>query len=357
MNLITTDDLVQYALWLAGEPIDGTSDYNSIVLTHMQNIYNTFTNGGTIGTRDVAQAAGLYEHLVDIPTTDWLWLRKLPPYAFTTTPAMIGSASSIVLNQGTQLGTASVVYGSPTITFSVAPPVSVAAWRFKPLTQAQGVANPPVTVPRISAHIANALTATMDVPWNQDTQVFSNYALYQAEYPLPADFVRFIESPQVQSGWQGMGSQQPRMAVGSVEQALDQFPITGFNLGPPQMAGRMNDTTFMVTNFDTFSYRCEFSYIFTPPVLATGVSQQPVIPTRYRQVLALGAAMLVTADKVDARTTSLASQFREIIHHMGIEFRKENAAGSELAGRHLYRPGGSRGRWGMLRTVSGLPLW
>ena len=86
-NLITTDDVVAYALWLAGEPTDGSSDYNDRILQHAQSVYNTFVNGGTLGVRDVAQAAGLYEHLVDIPTTDWYWLRKQPPYAFVTTPA------------------------------------------------------------------------------------------------------------------------------------------------------------------------------------------------------------------------------------------------------------------------------
>ena len=69
-NLITTDDVVAYALWLAGEPTDGSSDYSDRILQHAQAVYNTFANGGTLGVRDVAQAAGLYEHLVDIPTTD-----------------------------------------------------------------------------------------------------------------------------------------------------------------------------------------------------------------------------------------------------------------------------------------------
>ena len=57
-STITTDDLKAYALWMSGEPTDGSSDYDDRVLQHMQAVYNTFVNGGTLGVRDVAQAAG-----------------------------------------------------------------------------------------------------------------------------------------------------------------------------------------------------------------------------------------------------------------------------------------------------------
>jgi hypothetical protein len=354
MALITTDDLKADALWRAGEPTDGSSDYDSKVMDHMQSVYDTFVNGGTLGTKDVAQAAGLYEHLVDIPTTDWMWLRKFPPYAFNTTPAIIGSSASVPLNQGTQIGTVTVTNGSTTITFSVAPAVSVQGWRLKLLTQGGGIPNPPITVPRIVSHTAGATTATLDAAWNQETQTVNNFVIYQAEYSMPSDFVRFCEAWMVQGGWVG-GSAQPRLDVGSYEQVMNLFPLGGYNQGPPNAAGRLSTGVLMVNRWDTFSYRIEGSYIFQPDTLAIGVAQEPLIPVRYRHALSIGAAMLVALDKVDSRTHELSSAFREILVHMGNETRHEQKAGSEKAGRHLYRQG--RAGRGLKRTTSGLPLF
>lgn len=352
---ITTDDLKSYALWLAGEPVDGSSDYDERVVQHMQLVYNCFVNGGSLGTRDVATAAGLYSHLVDIPTTDWLWLRKFPNFAFVTTPVQLGSGSGLFLNQATVIGTVLLTYGSDVATFSIAPAISVEGWRLKPLTQAQGIANPPITVPRIAAHIAAALTATLDTPWNQETQTLSNYVLFQAEYALPTDFVRFCESWAVQGGAGGIN--QPRLAMGSFEQVSDYYPLNDYNQGPPSAAARLTPETMMVNRWDTFSYRCEGSYIFQPDALAVGETpaQQPLVPVRFRHILALGAAMMITADKVDSRAGSLSSQFREVLAHMGAEVRHEQNAGSELQGRHLTRMGQMRRRG--LRTTSGLPFF
>ena len=360
-NLVTTDDLKAYALWLAGEPTDGTSSYDERVLQHMQTVYNTLVTGGTLGTRDIAISAGLYSHVVDIATTDWYWTRKQPPFALVTTPAMLGVSSGVTLNQGTQLGTVALTYGSPTITFSVAPSITVAGWRLKILQQQGGISTPPITVPRIEDHIANATTALLDTAWNQDTQTVSVFVLFQAEYAMPTDFARFSESPQVHGGgWgnsigSGGSSASSKLAIGSYEQVSGLYPLTEYNQGPPTAAARLNTNVLMMNRWDTFSYRVEFSYVFNPPKLEIDIAQEPLVPLRFRQILSLGAAMFITQDKVDGRTDNLASEFREVLHHMGIEYRREQNAGSELSGRHLYRY--KQYRRGMLRTTSGLPIW
>lgn len=360
MDLITTDGLKDYALWVAGEPTDGSSNYNDVVLIHMQFIYDLFVTGGTFGTRDVATSAGLYEHFVDIPMTDWLWLRKHPPFAFVTTPANIGSSSSVPLNQGSQIGTATLTYGSTTVTFSIAPNFpgigTVAGARLKILTQEQGVPNPPITVPRIATHLTGQTTAFLDAPWPQETQTVSNFAIFRAEYPVPADFERFCEAWKVQGGY--LMNDQP-LNVGSNEQVFDNYPMSEYNYGPPSMAARLNPTTIMMNRWDTFSYRIEGSYVFTPTALALAQLplQQPVIPTRFRATLALGAAMMIAQDKLDSsRVGSLSSEFRELVHLMAVEYRKEQNSGSELAGRQLYRQGSNFRRRG-LKSASGLPIF
>lgn len=362
MALITTDDLKTYALWLSGEPTDGTSDYESIVLTHMQFIYDLFVTGGTFGTRDIATSAGLYSHIVDIAMTDWLWLRKYPPFAFNTTPATIGSTASAPLNQGVQIGTVDLVFGSDVATFSIAPyaveagvHVAVENFRLKPISQEQGVPTPPITVPRIADHTLGSFTATLDAAWPQESQTLSNFVIFRDVYDLPDDMQRFCEAWKVQGGF--LVSSMP-LNIGSNEQVFDNVPITDFNMGPPDAAARVNDTSIVMNRWDTFSYRIEGSYIFTPTPLVleqTPTLQQPVIPTRFRSVLSIGAAMMMLQDKVDSRANAFASQFRELVHLMGIEFRKEQSSGSELNGRHLYRSGQGWRRRG-LATTSGLPF-
>lgn len=349
----TTDQLKANALWLAGEPTDGTSDYDAQVLNWMQLVYDTLINGGSLGTRDIGNSAGLYEHLVDIPVTDWLWIKKNPPFAFITTPTILGSGASVSTSgpAPTIIGTVLLTNNSTAITFSVAPAVSVAGWRLKLLSQASGIAVPPITVPRIVSHTAASTSAVLDAAWPQDTQTASDYILALLEYAMPADFVRFCESPTVQGGAVG----NTHLAIGTSESVGDSFPLTEIEQGPPTAAVRLSPSMLQMNRWDVQSYRIEFPYVFTPDTLAVGTSQEPLVPIRFRHILAIGAAMLLAHDKVDSRAGSLSSQFREVLTQMGQEYRKEQMSGSELMGRHLFRSG-QRGRWG-LRTTSGLRFW
>src|SRR5574337_751267 len=201
MPFVTTDDLKEQALWMAGEPVNGTSDYDDQALQYMQYIYNVLVTGGTIGVRALATSAGLYSHVVDIALTDWIWLRKFPNFAFVTTPAYIGSSASIPLRQGIQGGTLTLVYGAVNATFSSAPfwldggtVTSIAGGRISIISQQNGVPNPPRTAPRIVSHTIGQTLALLDAPWPQETQTVSNYAVWRAEYPIPADFERFCEA-------------------------------------------------------------------------------------------------------------------------------------------------------------------
>lgn len=363
MPFVTTDDLKEQALWMAGEPVNGTSDYDDQALQYMQYIYNVLVTGGTIGVRDLATSAGLYSHVVDIALTDWIWLRKFPPFSFVTTPAFIGSGASVPLNQGFQGGTMTLTYGAVNANFSSAPfwlidgstLSGVAGGRISILTQENGVPNPPRTTPRIVSHTVGSTVALMDAPWPQETQTVSNYAVWRAEYDIPTDFERFCEAWKVQGGT--IASEQP-LNVGSFEQVQDLWPVTDAWLGPPTAAARMNPTTLMVNRWDTFSYRVEGSYIFRPAALVTGATpdlQEPVVPLRERQLLAVGSAMLILQDKADSRMNAYASQFRELVHTMGTEYRKEQNSGSENNMRMLYRTRGRR--WNGLFSASGIPLF
>jgi len=363
MPFITTDDLKVQALWMAGEPTDGTSDYDAQVLDYLQSIYDVLVTGGTFGTRDVATSAGLYSQLVNIAKTDWMWLRKNPPFAFNTVPACIGSSSSVPLNQGTQAGTMTLTYGSNVANFSVAPSwlidnvaTNVTGGRIAILTQANGVPNPPRTSPRIEIHPLAGIVAGLDAAWPQETQTVSDWVIWKSVYDVPDDFERFCEAWKVQGGW---NSNESALNVGNLEQMTDEYPISDSSQGPPTACARISPTEILMNRWDTFSYRVEGSYIFRPPTLeiaATPDLQEPLVPERFRQVLALGAAMMLMQDKVDSRCEAVASQFREMVSTMSGEYRKEQNSGSELSGRMLYRRRGSYGN-AFLKTRSGLPFW
>lgn len=360
----TTDDLKTQALWMAGESVNGTSDYDDQALVYMQYIYNTLVTGGTIGVRDIATSAGLYERFVSIPLTDWTWLRKFPPYAFNTVPAFIGSSASIPLNQGIQGGTITLTNNEAVALLSVAPEwpaagnpgvtTGVQGGRLTLLQQEQGVPNPPRTTARVFSHIKGNAFLTLDAPWPEETQTVSDFAIWKAEYPLPTDFERFCEAWKVQGG--GLPGEAP-LNVGSFEQVQDLWPVNNTTYGPPTAAARMDPSTLMVNRWDTFSYRIEGSYVFQPDALevnATPDLQEPLVPLRWRQVLAVGAAMFIMQDKSDERAAQYASQLRELIREMGLEYRKEQGSGSENNMRMLYR---GRGRFRGLTTTSGLRLY
>jgi hypothetical protein len=207
------------------------------------------------------------------------------------------------------------------------------------------------------SHTVGATLALLDAAWPQETQTVSNFVIWRTDYSLPTDFERFCEAWKTQGGF--IGSSQP-LNVGNYEQVMDIWPLTDAEQGPPSAAARMNESTILLNRWDTFSYRIEGSYVQRPPDLVLAQTpdlQEPLIPLRWRQVLAFGAAMIMAQDKTDSRVDAISSQFREIVRAMTNEYRKEQNSGSELSGRMLYRGRGRGGPWRGLSTRSGLRFW
>lgn len=306
-NYLDVEDIRADALFRAGEPQTSASDFYARALTYINLVYQGLLLGGNIAVgRDLATSAGIYNRLVETPITDFWWARK-QPRGVLVTDALI------------ETGTVTVTQGSVTATFSSAPAVSVAGWRLD-------VAHLP-TVPRILTHAAGSTTATMDARWPEVTSTGASYTLYNIEYDLAEDFLRFAGSPYLFSRY------MDPIPVGVREEHDAAYPPSTFFREPPSAACMIQPRRIQLNSFDTRGYRLEYDYIFMPGDLQAG---GPIpIPRHHRRVLAVGAAMLICFDKNDNKAKNLASEYREFVHAMADEHRKAMSSGSRTMG--VYR--------------------
>lgn len=303
-NYLDVEDIRVDALFRAGEPQTTASDFWARSLTYVNRVYQDLLLGGGIAVgRDLATSAGIYDRIVDLSIVDWWWARKQPRGVLVT--------DSLI-----ETGTVTVTQGSATATFSSAPAASVAGWRLD-------VAHLP-TVPRILTHAAGSATATMDAIWPEATSGSASYTLYNIEYDLAEDFLRFAGSPYLFSRY------MDPIPVGVREEHDAAYPPSTFFKEPPSAACMIQPRRIQLNAFDTRGYRLEYDYIFMPADLQAGA---PIpMPRHHRVILAIGAAMLMAFDKNDDRAQRLASEFRERVAVMGQEHRKAMSSGSRTMG-------------------------
>lgn len=313
-NLTTTEDLRLDALYRAGEPASSASGLYAKALDYLNRTYQALLLGGSIAVgRDLATSAGIYAHLVDVPITDWWWARKQPRGVFNT-DALV------------ETGTVTVTQGSTVVTFSSAPAASVAGWRLE-------VAKLP-TVPRILTHVAGSTAAVLDAAWPEATQTASTFVVYNVEYVLASDFLRFAGPPFIHSHYMD----PIPVSVREVHDAA--YPLSTFFREPPTAAAMLQPQRIQINSYDTRAYRFEYDYIFLPPALtAVPTTEEPALPKHHRQVLSSGAAMLLAFDKGDDKADNLASEYRELVGRMAQEHRRALTGGSNTFGVHRTRQG------------------
>lgn len=309
-NYLDIEDIRADALLRAGEPQSALSDFYGQAITYVNRVLQDLLLGGSVAVgRDLATSAGIYADVVGLPITDWWWARK-QPRGVLNTDALIED------------GVVTVTEGSTAVTFSVAPAASVAGWRLD-------VAHLP-TVPRILTHVAGSTSATLDAAWPEVTSTGASYTLFNVEYDLPADFLRFAGTPYLHSRY------MDAIPVGVRENHDMWYPFGTFFKAPPTSAALIQPQRIQLNSYDTRAYRLEFDYIFMPPDLQAG---GPIpLPRHHRAVLAIGAAMLICFDKGDDKAERLASEFRERVSLLVQEHRKMMSSGSPTMGVHKIWP-------------------
>ncbi len=297
-NYETVDDLRLDALWRAGEPTDGSSNYATKVMEYLNAAQLGLLIGGPFGPGD--------ERGMDLPVVDWWWARKRPYGVFNT------EASRTT-------GTVTATQGSTTLTFSSAPSQSLAGWRVR--------INNLTTVPRIQTHIAAGTVAVLDAAWPEETQTAVSYVAFKLEYNLASDFLRFCGRPILFAG-------PYRMDVVDRDALEVEWPlarVAAFNTGTTLQAALIDLTTIQLSHYTEDPLRVEYPYIFLPNDLVAG--ETPILPRHYRRFLAVAAAALICLDKSDSKVDALGIESKAILRAM---LREQN--------HHMTRMSQSFGR-------------
>jgi hypothetical protein len=310
-NYQYSSDLINDALFRAGEPTDGTSDYEAAALRYLNRAYQALWEGGA-------------EFLPEM-REPWWWLRK---------------HDAFILEPVIDTGTVQVTQGSATVTFTAAPTpevdTTVSGWLFKTAS------HPDVYV--ISTHVALAVNATLDEIWTGSDASAASYSLMKIDYPLPADCMHVLEPMRA---YQDSRNE----VVGMAESSLyDAYPLNQIQKAIPRYFCAYDEDTVRFNSAPRELTRIDYMYLYRPAALTDSGSEEPIVPIQYRRILALMASYWILQDKDDTRRTEMAAEARSLATGM----QRENKTRWARQGRaaRIYTRQRSRFR-GPLRTESG----
>jgi len=335
----TAQDLKRDALDLAGEPMDGTSEYDGTVYELLTAVERSLISGGILGAK-----------ALDPPPLDWHWARAWP-------------RGTILLQQpfnNNSANEATFINGNRDVTVNTvgADLPDLAGWRvFTPDTPARQIIDSVTNTPGIFK------TFTLREAWIGQSGATTDFLIYPDTYELPEDFVRGL-SPLFIYAFPSnlpMVSQIDVVDPGTLERMYPQTFPWGSSItqtsGVPVLAARVTDTRLRFSHFlndpTGLPVMIEFEYIRLPPVLAEGVI--PTIPIQHRRALSYGAAYLILDDKDDNTMDSLYARFVAQYRAMRAEQNRDARRMSSLYG--VVQPARFDNRQMVRLTESGLPVF
>lgn len=348
----TINDLIEHALFRAGEFTAGSladgDFYNGTdggpVLGYINDCLEGLLLGSPLGL--------IGENGMPLPGIDWWWSRKSPPGVLTIEEAI--STGTVSVTQGQDVVTFSTLLASGSAivgTFIVGSGIvggsmDLTGWRIR--------IGDSRYLPRIvSTDLSGAVTTvTLDAPWPDTTQTDRSYSVFQLEYDLADDFLRFTAEPTLSADpWSC-----PVVDIGAMER---EFPISSTQGGTPHLAALIAPQRIRLSHYRLDPDRVEYNYIFLPPKFTipdTDPTQDLILPPHYRRILALGAAYYICYDKADNKAGDLQREFYGLYRAMVSEHNRHQRKMSTGFGRINYRLGQVRGLPGQgpLRTASGL---
>lgn len=316
-NLQLTNDLLTDALFRAGEKTDGTSDFQSQILSYINRGYQIIWNGGSE---------------LD-PTTNetWWWLLATAP-------------GTITLEPKSDVGNAVLTNNSQTIEFTIGPSGSREGWFFK--------ADDHADIFRISAHVAGATTATLDSVYTGDTATAASYKIFKAEYSLATDVMHLVSPMRAYQD-------SRREIAGSELSSLERdYPLADIQGGVPRRFAHVGEQSIRFSHYGLATVgdriRVDYDYMAKPPLLTTGAADAPVIPTQYRYILGDYVAFRLLTDKDDSKAESVGLEARQGIKAMAIENRRRLTLFDRQIGQITPRLGDLPRHHAPLRTETGL---
>src|SRR5215475_4779420 len=338
MSYFTTGlDLKTDALWLAGEPTDGTSPYDSRVYEWMTIIQRTIVSGGMFGP-SVLQPA------------DWYWARAWPR-----------GAIQLVQPFGPNARLATFTLGSQTVTLQGSAVPDLTGYRvLRSTVPARHM------IVAVDNTVTNFPTLTLKEPWTgASVSSVGDWLAYPDTYLLPDDFVRGT-SPLFLYGFPSNlpttqtidvvdPSDLERMYPQAFPWAQGTSTVGG---GLPLLAARVTQDRLRFSHFlntpnTTQPIQIEFEYIRRPDVIAEGTI--PTIPVEHRRCLSYGAAYLILDDKADTEAQAKYAMFLAQYKAMRDEHARDMRRMSSRWG--VIQPPRSSGNRSIMLTETGLPVY
>lgn len=319
-DLSTAQDIINDALFRAGEPTDGTSDFNTQALNHLNRVYRAIWVGG--------------RELLPSVNEVWWWLQ---------------SESSFILQPSYKTGTASVTNNSTTVTLSSAPTSTRAGWFFKVDDHADFF--------KVDSDDlgSGGSTLTLDTVYTGDTDATASFRLLKLDYDLPSDFMKLAGE---MIHYRNTSYDENKIYGMSLRTMSEKYPLDSIMSGPPRAFAFTDSDTVRFSHYGDDNgdlIRVDFDYLKRPDNLTNDASSVPLMPLEYRTILADYTTAMVMEDKNDDRGQSALALARTGMKSMQRENRQRMAAMGE-PGR-IYSRADERAQFRrVLKTESGLVL-
>jgi hypothetical protein len=316
-NYTTSQDLVNDILTRGHELADGTSDFDSDVVTYLNRAYLGLIRGGSELDPEVDEA--------------WWWLRA-------------DDQGVITLNPLIDTGTISVTNNSTTITFSSAPTPSVAGRHFKVDDHAD--------VFIISSHTATQTGATLESVYTGSTNTAASFRVFQLDYTLASDVLHLS---QAMTAFQ---DSQHKITGLALDVLTERWPRNEIGSGVPRNFAMISDQAVRFSHYggtsSTDLIKIDYEYMKLPSDLADDTNN-PIVPREYRYILADWALAFLYAAKDDTKAGDVAALAQRGIRAMAKENRRRMVRQSGGAfGKIFPRLNQMERMMRPLRTESGL---
>lgn len=325
-NYNTGADLAADVLFRAGEPTDGSSDFNAAAIQYINRAYQIIWRGGAEIDPSIQE--------------DWLWLRSQRPKVMIMQPYITA-------------GTVAVTQGSSGVVFSTPPTPAIdttcaSGWFLQ--THDNG------DVFRILSHAVGSPNAKLDSVYTGPTNGANSYFLFKLEYPTTSDLLKIVQPMRVYH------DNFTEIQGGDLMSLERDYPLTNIQNGVPEYFAPVYQKACggMTIRFSHYGgtttgewFRIEYDYLKRPADLTATGSSVPVMPQQYRRVLSDAATYFLFMDKNDNRADAAGLLAKAGLKAMARENRNLMAQFSREHGQIKARPALLPRAMTPLRTQSG----
>lgn len=270
-------DLKRGVLQRCGEPTDGSSDYDGLVMKYLNQLYFNII-------------AGSSEFDVDCGEADWMWARATAPMILTLQPSYTA-------------GSVSVTQNSTACSFSIPPATSMKGQYLK-----MADSDNPERY-RIIEHIAGDTSFTLDGPFNGSTNSTASFFVTILVYTLGTQdqILRLVEPFRVY--FMSWDEDRNYQIYGIDSNSFNRdYPLSSIVGGVPNRFMDFIDddgnVSVRMNQYVGQTMRVEVDWVPVPMPLEDSDSSIPIVPRAFRIALEYGATALLMMDKNDNRAAN-----------------------------------------------------